>query len=82
MICHKARQVEDFWYLATISFHAALSACGFAGIEFKSFIVKSFILTHLSLPVVRPRPGHPNNSTQFGGGWTWNNDPGLDQTGK
>src|SRR5581483_4123014 len=26
MICQVARQVEDFWYLATISFHAATSA--------------------------------------------------------
>src|SRR5579863_895376 len=39
IICHKARNIEDFWYLATIPFHAALSARGFAGSEFKSFVI-------------------------------------------
>jgi hypothetical protein len=42
MICHKARHVEDFWYLATISRHAALSARGFAGTEFASSVITCF----------------------------------------
>src|SRR5579863_1781747 len=77
MICHKARQVEDFWYLATISFHAALSARGFAGTEFKSFIVKSFFLTRPSLPVGRHRLSGPpgSNPTQIPAATI----PGLEQ---
>ena len=42
MICHKARHIEGFWNLATISFHAALSARGLAGAEFKSFVIIHF----------------------------------------
>src|ERR1017187_5608336 len=41
MICHNARPSEGFWYSATIAFHAALSAWGWAGIELKSFVIKA-----------------------------------------
>ena len=41
-ICHKARHIEVFWNLATISFQAALSALGRARTEFESFVITCF----------------------------------------
>src|SRR5882724_188046 len=39
MICHKARGVEGFWYFRTIACHAALSARGLGGTDFKSVVI-------------------------------------------
>ena len=38
-ICHKASGVDDFWYSATIAFHAALSTCGLVVSEFKELLI-------------------------------------------
>jgi hypothetical protein len=43
MICHDARHLEGFWNLATISRHPELSARGFAGTEFASFVMTCFV---------------------------------------
>src|SRR5258708_19102111 len=48
MICQSARVVEDFWYLATISFQAAMSGRLLAVVDFESFVICRLLFSQLS----------------------------------
>src|SRR6266481_3234316 len=48
MICQSARAVEDFWYLATISFQAAMSGRVLPAVDFESFVINRLLFSHIS----------------------------------
>src|SRR5712671_1270294 len=70
MICHEARHTEGFWYLSTISFHAALSTWGFAGIALASFVIALNSLTPISTTATGTlNEAQAHGSFQTGSGW-------------
>src|SRR5260221_6727871 len=48
MICQSARVVEDFWYLATISFQAAMSGRVLPAVDFESFVINRLLFSQIS----------------------------------